>query len=127
MPSPFSEDAKMKDLLGRVGDDLSQLRSDLSSFFAHAGRHTIPTSARDLRENARQRLSAGGDFAASQLRYISENPTRSSIGITGGLILLGAVGAGIYYLCKSDCCSKSCSNEESEEASGEEELPYENS
>lgn len=103
MPSTFSEDAKMKDLLSRVGDDLSQLRSDLSSFVHHTSRHTLPTSARDLRESARERLHASGDFAASQLRYLAENPTRSSIGIAGGLILLGVVGTGIYYLCKSDC------------------------
>ena len=115
----------MKDLLGRVGDDLSQLRSDLSSFFSHTGRHTIPTSARDLRDSARERLSAGGDFAANQFRYIAENPTRSSIGIAGGLILLGAVGAGIYYLCKSDCCFKGCSSDTSEDESAEEELPAE--
>jgi hypothetical protein len=122
MPSTFSEDAKMKDLIGRVGDDLSQLRSDLSSFVSHTSRHTIPTSARDLRESARERLSAGGDYAASQFRYLADNPTRSSIGIAGGLLLLGAVGTGIYYLCKSDCCFKKRVDETPEEDSIEETL-----
>ena len=106
MSSPFSEDAKIKDLLGQVGDDISRLRSDISSFFAHTGKHTIPTGARDLRDSARGKLNAGSDFAASQLRYIADNPTRSSIGLAGGLLLLGAVGAGIYYVCKSDCCKQ---------------------
>ncbi|MEP2774595.1 MAG: hypothetical protein ABJQ29_06370 [Luteolibacter sp.] len=123
MSSSFSEDAKMKDLIGRVGDDISQLRSDISSFFSHTSRHTLPTSARDLRDSARERLHAGSDFAASQLRYLRENPTRSSIGITGGLLLLGAVGAGIYYLCKSDCCHRNCSSEETDESTPPEDLP----
>jgi len=42
------------------------------------------------------------------------HPAQSSAGILGGLLLLGAVGAGIYYLCKSDCCG-SAEEEEQEE------------
>ena len=57
--------------------------------------------------------SAGGHYAAS---YLRENPGRSSVGILGGLILLGAAGAGIYYLCKGrlpGCCGagSSCEGE----------------
>ena len=103
-----TEDRKMKDLIGRVGDDVSQLRSDISSLFSHTGRHTLPESARELRAQARQRLSAGSDYAVSQLRYLREHPGRSSVGVLGGILLLGAVGTGIYYLCKGKlpcCCS----------------------
>lgn len=91
------EDRKTRDLIGRVGDDVSQLRSDISSLFSHTGRHALPESARELRAQARQRLSAGGELAVT---YLRQHPGRSSVGILGGLVLLGAVGAGIYYLCK---------------------------
>ena len=33
----ITEDRKMKDLIGRVGDDVSQLRSDITSLFSHTG------------------------------------------------------------------------------------------
>lgn len=101
------EDRKLKDLIGRVGDDVSQLRSDISSLFSHTGRHALPESARELRTQARQRLSAGGELAVT---YLRQHPGRSSVGILGGLVLLGAVGTGIYYLCKGKlpcCCGPS--------------------
>lgn len=97
----------MKDLMSRVGEDIKQLKSDVSSLLTHTGRHTLPDSARDLRDSARNSINAGGDYAASQIRYIRQHPGQSSAGILGGLILLGAVGAGIYYICNSDCCSMS--------------------
>lgn len=103
--SALTEDRKMKDLISRVGEDVSQLRSDIRSLFTHTGRHTLPESARELREQARQRLLAGGT-------YLREHPGQSSVGLLGGLLILGAVGAGIYYLCKSDCCGKLCNRDE---------------
>jgi hypothetical protein len=106
--SSITEDRKMKDLIDRVGEDVSQLRSDIRSLFTHTGRHTLPEGARELREQAREKLHAGGAFAASQLRYLRQHPAQSSVGLLGGLLILGAVGAGIYYLCKSDCCGKLC-------------------
>lgn len=104
MSSTISEDRKIKDLASRVGDDIAQLRSDVSSLFAHTGRHTLPTGARELREQALERLSAGG-------AYLRQHPGQSSVGLLGGLLILGAVGAGIYYLCKSDCCGKFCTSD----------------
>ncbi len=117
MPLNLTEDRKMKDLIGRVGDDVSQLRNDISSLFSHTGRHALPESARELRAQARQRLSMGGEFAST---YLRQHPGRSSVGILGGLVLLGAVGTGIYYLCKGKlpcCCSAGgyCDDEEFEE------------
>lgn len=105
MPTALTEDRKMKDLISRVGEDISQLRSDISSLFTHTGRHTLPESARELREQARDRLYAGG-------AYIRQHPGQSSVGILGGLLILGAVGAGIYYLCKSDCGMFCCQDED---------------
>jgi hypothetical protein len=113
------EDRKMKDLIGRVGDDVSQLRSDISSLFSHTGRHALPQSARELQAQARERLHAGGDYAVSQLRYLRQHPGRSSMGFLGGLVLLGAASTGIYYLCKGKlpcCCSSSeCPEDEADE------------
>jgi ElaB/YqjD/DUF883 family membrane-anchored ribosome-binding protein len=108
MSSTISEDRKMKDLASRVGEDISQLRSDISSLFSHTGRHTLPSGAKELREQARERLSAGG-------AYLRQHPGQSSVGILGGLLILGAVGAGIYYLCKSDCGISCCSGDDSSE------------
>lgn len=104
MPA-ITEDRKMKDLISRVGEDISQLRGDISSLFTHTGRHTLPDSARELREQARQRLMAGGT-------YLRQHPGQSSVGLLGGLLILGAVGAGIYYLCNSNCCGKLCGRDE---------------
>lgn len=105
------EDRKTKDLLSRVGEDIAQLRNDVSSLFQHTGRHTLPESARDLRDSALDRVHAGSDYAAAQLRHLRSNPTQTGLGIAGGLVLLGVVGAGIYYLCKSDCCLRSGQDE----------------
>ena len=108
----------MKNLISRVGDDVSQLKSDISSLFSHTGRHTLPESARELQAQARDRLSAGGHYAAS---YLREHPGRSSAGILGGLILLGIAGTGIYYLCKGKlpcCCSTSACSENEEDEEG---------
>jgi ElaB/YqjD/DUF883 family membrane-anchored ribosome-binding protein len=104
MPA-ITDDRKIKDLISRVGEDISQLRGDISSLFTHTGRHTLPDSARELREQARQRLMAGGT-------YLRQHPGQSSVGLLGGLLILGAVGAGIYYLCKNDCCGKLCGRDE---------------
>lgn len=103
MPNALTEDRKTKDLINRLGEDVCQLKSDMSSLLVHTGRHTVPDSARELREHALERLHAGGALAASQLRYIRQHPTQSSVSLLGGLLILGSVGAGIYYLCKSDC------------------------
>lgn len=105
MQNALTEDRKMKDLISRVGEDISQLRGDISSLLTHTGRHTLPDSARELREQARQRLTAGG-------AYLRQHPGQSSVGLLGGLLILGAVGAGIYYLCKSDCCGNRCNRDE---------------
>lgn len=61
----LTEDRKMNDLISRVGGDVSQLRSDIRSLFAHTGRHVLPDGARELREQARRRLMAGVHTSAS--------------------------------------------------------------
>lgn len=119
----LTEDRKMKDLASRVGDDVSKLRSDIASLFSHTGRHTLPESARELRAQARERLNAGSHYAAA---YLREHPGRSSVGVLGGLILLGVAGAGIYYLCKGrlPCCCASPSAQENGEGDENQQSPF---
>ena len=107
----MSKEQTTKNHLEQVSKDISNLRSDLALLLTHTGRNAIPHGARELAVYSKDRLHAGGEFAASQLRYLRAHPGQSSAGILGGLVLLGAVAAGIYYLCKSDC-GKRCSNEE---------------
>ncbi len=97
--------------LDLVSKDISKLRQEIAALFSQTKSNSISDRANDLADYGRDRLHAGGEFAASQLRYMRSHPGQSSAGIVGGLLLLGAVGAGIYYLCKSDCC-KRISNEE---------------
>ena len=122
----MSKNQSTKEYLDCVSDDISQLRHDVASLFSHTGRHTIPDGARDIADYGRDRIHAGGEFAASQLRYMRAHPGQSSAGLLGGLILLGAVGAGIYYLCKSDCCKRVSNDDEEpdfERPHGDIELP----
>jgi len=107
----MSKEQTTKDYLDRVSGDITQLRQDVAQLFTNTGRHAISEGARELADYGRDRLHAGSKFAATQLRHLRAHPGQSSAGIVGGLILLGAVGAGIYYLCKSNCGSR-CSQEE---------------
>jgi len=101
MSKIISGDPKAKDLLNKLSEDVSALKSDLASLFSRSTRHTIPNSARDLADYGREKFS-------SQLHYLRAHPGQSSAGLAGGLVLLGAVGFGIYWLCKSDSCGKLC-------------------
>jgi hypothetical protein len=100
MSSNLLHDHKMKDMLCKVRDDVSHLKDEISHLFSPKARHRLADRAHDLADYARDGLHAGGAFAASQLRYIRRHPGQST-GLLGGLILLGAVGFGIYYVCKS--------------------------
>lgn len=104
----MSNDTKSKDLLNRVSSDVAQLKHDIASLFSHTGKHALPDTARGIADYGRDRFHAGGDYAASSLKYMRQHPGQSSVGILGGLFLLGVAGAGIYYLCKSDCCGETC-------------------
>lgn len=94
----MTTDRRSKDLLSRVSEDLAVLKDDVSKLFSHTGRHTLPESAHNLADYGKDKWQAGGEFAASQLRYLKDHPRETSIGFAGGLILLGLVGYGAYYL-----------------------------
>lgn len=110
----MTKEQTTKSLLDSVSKDVSNLRRDVASLFSHTGRRTIPEGARELADYGKDALHAGGEFAATQFRNfrkLRSHQSETSAGIVGGLILLGAVGVGIYYLCKSDCGNR-CVDEE---------------
>lgn len=57
-----------------------------------------------MADTARERLAAGGSYAASRLRSLGQSPPRQAIGIVGGALLVGLLAAGAYALCKNGCC-----------------------
>jgi len=102
--SPF-EDKRAAQLLSRVGEDLSSLRNDMKMLVGHTTRHTLPDGARELARSGRSQLLSGRDYAADRVRYIGRSARQHPAGVSmAGVLLLGAVAAGIYYLLKGEGC-----------------------
>jgi hypothetical protein len=99
------QDSRAATLLSRVREDIAHLRQDVGNLARHTTLHTLPEGARELAENARHQLAAGGSYAASRLRALRSSPPRASIGVIGGAVLVGALAAGIYALCRSEACA----------------------
>jgi hypothetical protein len=99
------QDSRTVGLLSRVREDIAHLRQDVGNLARHTTFHTLPQGARELAENARQQLAAGGSFAASRIRSLRASPPRQAIGVIGGAILIGALAAGIYAMCRSESCA----------------------
>ncbi len=102
MFSFLSETPHTKDLLSKLSDDLGALKSDLAALVSHTGKQTVPRAASSLAAYGKQKLRSSPELTESPMRYLREHPGQTSVGLAGGLLILGAVGAGIYYLCKSD-------------------------
>lgn len=100
--SPFNDRRAIK-LLSRVGEDLAQLRHDVSSLISHTTHRTMPDGARQLAHSARQHLETGGAIAADRLRALRSAPPRETAGIAGGLLLAGVLAFGVYAICKNYC------------------------
>ena len=96
MDTKIFEDKRAGDLLSRVGDDLSSLRHDVAHLVQYTGRHTLPEAMRSGRDHAR-----GGIVRAG--RVAREHPTGIS---AGGVLLLGAVAAGLWllFIKGNGCC-----------------------
>lgn len=88
------EDKRAADLLSRVRDDISSLRHDVTHLMSHTGRHTLPDALRSGREYARDGIERAG-------RVAREHPTGVSL---GGLLLFGAVAAGVWLMLKDGEC-----------------------
>jgi hypothetical protein len=71
----------------------------------HAKRHTLPDGARELAKSGRDRLLSGRDYAADRVRYLGRSAREHPAGVSvAGVLLLGAVAAGVYLLLKGDGC-----------------------
>lgn len=105
--SPF-QDPRANDLLSRVSEDVSLLRQDIGNLISHTARHTLPASARDLAQTASNRLAAGRVYSAAQLRALREHVNQPATAWIGGAVVVGLIAAGIYWFCKSDCCTGCC-------------------
>ena len=101
-------DPRANDLLSRVSEDVSLLRQDIGNLFSHATRHTLPEGARTLADTARNRLSAGRNYSAEQLRALRGQLNQPAAAWVGGAVVVGLLAAGIYLFCKSDCCGGRC-------------------
>jgi sensor c-di-GMP phosphodiesterase-like protein len=99
------QDSRTIGLLSRVREDIAHLRQDMGNLIQHTTRQTLPQGARELAENARHQFAAGSSYAASRLRSLGASPQRQAIGVLGGAILIGALAAGLYALCRSESCA----------------------
>jgi hypothetical protein len=92
--SPLQDSRTLK-LLSRVREDIAHLRQDVGNLARHTTFQTLPQGARELADQARHQLAAGGSFPASRLRSLRASPPRQAIGVIGGAILIGALAAGL--------------------------------
>ena len=99
------QDSRTVGLLSRVREDIAHLRQDVGNLARHTTFQTLPQSARELAEGARHRIAAGSSYAASRLRSFRASPPRQAFGVIGGAILIGALAAGIYAVCRSESCA----------------------
>lgn len=102
MNTPF-QDRRATGLLNRVREDVSHLREDIGHLLSHTTRRTLPNGARELADQAKHQLAAGGAYAASRFRDLrSHHPSpRESAGMVGGVVLLGLLAYGAYALCRN--------------------------
>lgn len=99
------KDRRANGLLNRVREDISHLRNDIGSLVTHTTRTTLPNGAREIADQARSQLAAGGAYAASQFRNLRGKPTRQSAEWVGGAVVVGLLAYGAYLLCRNHCQS----------------------
>lgn len=99
-------DRRSANILKRVRHDIANLRDDISNLLTHTTKETLPNSARDLADQARSQLAAGGAYAASRLRDFRHQPPSvgSTAGLVGGALLAGAIAYGVFAIFRSCCC-----------------------
>ena len=103
--SPFT-DRRANGLLNRVREDVSHLREDIGNLLSHTTQKTLPNGARDLADQAKQQLAAGGAYAASRLRDFRNQPQNPSTAWIGGALVVGLLAYGAYALCQKSCQNK---------------------
>lgn len=103
MNTSLFNDRRATGLLNRVREDVSHLRDDIGQLLTHTTKKTLPNGARELADQAKTHLSAGGAYAASRLRDLRSHPpsTRQSAEVLGGLVVVGLIAYGVYALCRN--------------------------
>ena len=109
MNTPLFKDRRASSLLNRVRDDISHLRQDIGSLVSHTTRTTLPNGAREIADQAKSQLAAGGAYAASHLRNLRNKPTRQSAEWIGGAVVVGLLAYGTYLLLRKSC--QGCAND----------------
>ena len=61
-----------------------------------------------MADTARNRLNAGRNYSAEQLRALRGQLNQPAAAWVGGAVVVGLLAAGIYLFCKSDCCRGRC-------------------
>ncbi len=105
------KDRRATGLLNRVREDISNLREDIGDLLTHTTHKTLPSGARELADQAKSQLAAGGAYAMSRYRNFRGRPAYNQAGWVGGAVAVGLLAIGAYVLCRG-CCS---SEEEAEE------------
>lgn len=103
MNATLFNDRRAAGLLNRVREDVSHLRDDLGTLLSHATRNTLPNSAKDLTEQAKHGLAAGGAYAVSRLRNMRKDTlAHHSAGWVGGALVLGLLAYGTYTIFRTE-------------------------
>lgn len=110
MNSSLFNDRRANGLLNRVREDVSHLREDIGSLLSHTTKKTLPNGARELADQAKSQLAAGGAYAASRLRDFRGQPQRPSANWIGGALVVGLLAYGVYALCQNSCQNQRAAN-----------------
>lgn len=97
------QDPRTNDLLSRVGEDVSLLRQDVANLFTHTTRRALPNGARQLADNAKNRLSAGKLYTSEHLQALKNHVHQPAAAWVGGAAAVGLLAvAGAYMLFRSN-------------------------
>ena len=110
MNSPIVSDRRATGLLDRVRDDVSRLRDDIGHLLTHTKQETLPNSAREIADQAKQHFAAGSAYAASRLRGFTRQPPSHSASWVGGAVVTGLIAYGVYALLRNNCCNQVTAN-----------------
>lgn len=96
------QDARATNLLSRVSEDVSLLRQDIRNLVSHTARQTVAGGAREIAENARNKIAASRAYSAEQLRALGEQMKQHPAAWLGGAAAVGLISAGAYLFFRGD-------------------------
>ena len=98
MSTSSHQDARATNLLSRVSEDVSLLRQDIRNLVSHTARHTVAGGAREIAENARNKIAASRAYSAEQLQALGEQMKQHPAAWLSGAAAVGLISAGAYFL-----------------------------